>query len=55
MVADIVARIRERFPLFSNGEHPKMDLLAIIIQCIEELDHQQRKAALGYLNVRFPP
>ncbi len=48
-----VEQMKRCFPCFTNGEHPEIDRLGIVVQLFEEMDSQQVRAALGYLNARF--
>ncbi len=46
-------QLRRSFPMFTNGKMPHIDRLGVVVQCFEEMDKSEQRAALGYLNARF--
>ena len=34
-------QMKREFPLFTNGRYPDQDLLAIVIECMEEMEQVQ--------------
>lgn len=46
-------RMTRSFPLFSNGEHPDIDALQIVVQLLEEMEYDKRMAAIGYIKARW--
>ena len=46
-------QLMRTFPLFTNGKTPEIDRLAIVVQCLDEMDQPETQATLGYINSRF--
>lgn len=42
-------KVRRSFVLFTGGEVPEIDRLAIIMQLLKEMDDLERRAAVSYM------
>jgi len=42
--------VHRPFKLFTNGEQPFVDRLAIIMELMREMEDNERRAALGYVS-----
>jgi len=42
-------KLRRAFVMFSNGEVPEVDRLAVIMELMREMNDNERRATLGYV------
>lgn len=48
-----VNQMFREFKLFTNGDNPGIDRLSVICECFDEMDNNEKVAALGYIDSRF--